>query len=173
VAVCVIDTSSLIFLSRLRRLELARIPGTLVVPRAVMVELLRGQRKDPDTVDWAVTWMKKERVSPLDVQVPADFFPTLGAGERAVLRAATEATVATVLIDDRAARRAARHLALRTVSTPYLLLKAVHEGILSAKTGREDLDRLVGLGYFLDPKLYADLREDLYLLDGSEEGGGH
>jgi predicted nucleic acid-binding protein len=167
------DTSALIFLARLRRLELARIPGSVVVPGPVVVELLRGQNKDPDTVGWAVAWMRKERASPLDVQVPADFFPSLGAGERAVLRAASEVADATVLIDDRAARRAARHLALRTVSTPYLLLKGVHEGILGAAEARHDLDRLVGLGYFLDPKLYADLREELSVLVGSAKGSSH
>jgi hypothetical protein len=115
--------------------------------------------------------MRKERASPRKVQVPADFIPSLGAGERAGLEAAAEVADATVLIDGRATWRAARHLAIRTVSTPYLLPKGVHDGILDARAAREDLDRLVGLGYYLDPKLYADLREALDLLSGSDGAG--
>ncbi len=152
------DASPLIFLARLRRLDLAGLLGPVVVPGSVRSEILGGQEKDAESVSRFSAWLGSRRVRVEDIAVPDSFMPDLGAGERAVLLLARDASGSLALIDDRAARRAARFLSVKTLSTAFLLIRAVQEKELRSTEALEDLDRLVALGYYLDPRLYADIR---------------
>ena len=163
--VVIVDTSAIIFLARLRRLELLPRLGTVVLPAPVMEELRCGRKKDADTVSRVELWLTERSVEVRSVALPSDFWPTLGAGERSVLLVAEAEAKATIVIDERPARRVARHLRHRAVSTPYLLLLGASHGWITAQQARGDMERLVGLGYFLDARLFADILEELKELE--------
>ncbi|MDE1819326.1 MAG: hypothetical protein KGJ23_03280 [Euryarchaeota archaeon] len=154
----IVDTSALIFLGRLHRLRLAQVLGSVVVPGPVMEELVRGRGKDPDTVGRVEDWIRRERLEVRAVRLPPGFHPSLGVGERAVLRAASEEKDPVLLVDEGPARRVAKHLGYRVLSTPYVLLEGVRVRAITPLEGQMDLDRLVALGYFLDARLFAELK---------------
>ncbi len=168
----VIDTSALIFLGRLRRLELAQLLGNVLIPAPVLAEFTRGRNKDPDTVGRVENWVREGRLEVRHLGVPVGFHPALGLGERAVLWTASELKDPVLLIDEPPARRVAKHLGFRVLSTPYLLLEGTRVGALTTAQAQEDLDRLVAQGYFLDPRLFSDLKETLRRLASPRSKGG-
>lgn len=153
----IVDTSALIFLGRLGRLDLLTPLGEVAVPRPVLVEFLRGRAKDPDTVNLVEKWMERGGGRVLNVNPPPGFHPTLGIGERAVLLAAHRVEAPILVIDEGPARRVAKHLGYPVMSTPYVLLRGARDGFLTPAEAIKDLERLVGFGYFLDARLFADL----------------
>lgn len=165
--VVIVDTSALIFLARLRRLGLLSRLGAVILPVPVLEELRRGREKDADTVSHVEQWITDRAVEVRSVALPTDFWPTLGAGERSVLLLAETISATTVVIDERPARRVAKHLRHAVMSTPYLLLLAAGRGWTTPLQARGDLERLVGLGYFLDARLFADLLDELKELERS------
>lgn len=155
--VVIVDTSALIFLGRLRRLDLLASLGVVAVPRPVLEEFLRGRTKDPDTVIFVEKWIEAGGGKVLDVSPPPGFHPSLGVGERAVLLSAQRVESPVLVIDEGPARRVAKHLSIPVMSTPYVLLRGARDGVLTPAEAIKDLERLVGLGYFLDARLFADL----------------
>ncbi len=167
----VVDTSALVFLGRLRRLELAQLLGEVVIPAPVLAEFTRGRHKDPDTVGRVESWIREKGLKVREVGVPVRFYPALGLGERAVLWTASELRAPILLIDEAPARRVAKHLGFRVLSTPYVLLEGTRAGTITTAQAQEDLDRFVAQGYFLDPRLYGDLKETLRRLATSRTKG--
>jgi predicted nucleic acid-binding protein len=154
-----VNTSPLIFLARLGRLEALAPFRPLFTTDEVLREVKAGARKGfPE-------WVPVSRAVDegfLDVH-RADLRPIEGfildPGELSVLRLAAKKALATVIVDDLAAIRAARHLGLSPKSTPFVLLENVAAGQLAAAEFRADLNRLLAEGYHLSAPLYGFLLE--------------
>jgi predicted nucleic acid-binding protein len=122
--IVVADTTPLLYLSRIARLDIARdLYCEVLVPREVHEELVE-KRPDADGVEdlRAAKWIV---VVDAPGSIPADesTLATLDAGEAAALRLAFERR-ALVLIDERAGRRAAYSLGLAVRGTLGMLVEA-------------------------------------------------
>lgn len=162
-ATAIVDTSALIFLARIGRLELLESIGAPILPKQVHQKFESGRVKDPEAASNVDHWIRESGIPIRDSSIPSSFHPTLGKGERAVLYLGRETSDSVLIIDERVARRHAKHSGLRTLSTPYLLLRAAELKRLSPEQALLDLDRLVDFGYFLDPRLYAMLVVEIRL----------
>lgn len=140
------NTSPLFYLYRLRRLELLQeLYQRIVVPEAVVNELEAGRAQGEDTpavIDYRWIEVQSVRVPRL-VRLITD----LGAGEAEVLALALDAPHSLVILDDRLAREIGKLQNLRITGTAGVLLKAKHEGHISAVAPL--LDQLTRLGFRL------------------------
>jgi len=154
-----VNTSPLIFLARLGRLDVLRAYKPLVTTTAVIREVGAGSTRghlEGVPVDRFVQ-AGHLKVRRADLR-PLEGFE-LDPGELSVLRVAEKEGLATVVVDDLAAIRAARHLGLSPRSTPFVLLDAASAGRVQPKDFHRDLERLLREGYHLGAPLYQFLRE--------------
>ena len=154
-----VNTSPLIFLARLGRLEALSLFRPLLTTDEVIREVKAGAAKGfPDwvpisrAVDDGLLAVKRADLRPIE-----GF--NLDPGELSVLRLASKQRLPTVVVDDLAAIRAARHLGLSPQSTPFVLLENLATGRLSEAQFRADLRSLLAEGYHLSAPLYAFLLE--------------
>lgn len=161
-----VNASPLIFLARLGRLEVLRAYKPLLTTDAVLREVKAG---GPHGHGEAVPVSRLVKAGHLKVR-RADLRAVEGfeldPGELSVLRAAEKAKVATVIVDDLAAIRAARHLGLEPRSTAFVLFDAATRRHMTRAEFLLDLDRLLRAGYYLGAPLYGFLREAAGRLEG-------
>lgn len=154
----VVDTSPLIFLGKLALLGL--LPSPTGTTPAVLEEVRAGRpaaNPEADAVEALV------EAGQLVVEKPSrrklDYASGLDSAEAGVLVLALDQGVRRVIVDDLAGIRAARVLGLEPRSTPFLLLEARREGTLTAARYRAHLDALLGMGYYLSPRVFQRLVE--------------
>jgi uncharacterized protein len=150
-SIWVVNTSPLVFLGNLRRLELLRQEGQEVyIPRAVAREVA----EKPDAAAQAVqaaseTWM---RVRDVAGRTAVSFVQAaLHRGEAEAIVLATELQAAWLVMDDQDARRFANRCGLRTVGTLGILLAAKQNGKIPSL--RFEIERLQALGFRVNPRL--------------------
>jgi predicted nucleic acid-binding protein len=147
VADTVSNTSPLIYLHRLRRLELLPLSfGKVIVPTQVDQELALGRERGRDVPDLrAQPWIEIRSVA-----LKHDY-PELGPGESGALDLARALPDAIVILDDGAARVWAARLGIRFVGTVGILIAAKRHGHIDRVAS--DLDRLAKLGFRMGPAL--------------------
>jgi predicted nucleic acid-binding protein len=130
--IVVADTTPLLYLSRIGRLDIVRaLHVEVLVPHEVHEELV-AKRPVADGVkelrgaEWIVVVE-----APTSTPVDESLLTPLDAGEVAALRLAFERR-ALVLIDERAGRRAAHSLGLAVRGTPGTLVEARIRGLIQA-----------------------------------------
>jgi predicted nucleic acid-binding protein len=149
----VVDTSPLIFLAKLNRLDLLRRSADeLLVPTAVMEEV----RAYPDDAsrkieDALASWLREEKVK--GRQVVDVLLADLDFGEAEVIALAHETSAERIVMDDLDGRRFARRLKLEPIGTLGLLLAVRLRGELSSL--REEIERLERQGFRASPSLVA------------------
>jgi predicted nucleic acid-binding protein len=150
-SVWVVNTSPLVFLGNLLRLELLRQEGREVcIPRAVAGEVA----EKPDAATQAVqaaseTWM---RVRDVADRTAVNFVQAaLHRGEAEAIVLATELQAAWLVMDDQEARRFADRCGLRTVGTQGILLAAKQSGKIPSL--RFAIERLQAIGFRVNPRL--------------------
>ena len=140
----VVDTSPLIFLSKLNRLDLLQGAERILVPTAVLREI----QEYPDEVAAEV---EKAQRSWLQVQAVQDrgvvdvLMADLDAGEAEVIALAREVSAERVIMDDLDGRRFAHRLGLAPIGTLGLLLAARLRGELPSL--QEEIERLQSVGF--------------------------
>ena len=129
----VVDTTALIALARLDRLDLLpRLYGRVFAPDAVYREaLVHPGRPDARLISEAFAGGRFELVDPPAMPLRAPELAGLGPGETAAI-AAAHALGAVVVLDDRRARRAAVALRLGVIGSVGLLIKARERGLIGA-----------------------------------------
>ena len=154
----VVDTSPLIFLPKLGRLNLLQAGAdTVCVPRAVMDEI----RAKPDEATQLIerasqSWLTVREVH--NRQAVEILLADLGLGEAEVIVLAKEIDADRVVMDDLDARRFARRVDLNLVGAMGLLLAARLRGEIPSL--REDMEQLQAFGFHVAPSLAdALLRE--------------
>jgi predicted nucleic acid-binding protein len=152
-SVWVVNTSPLVFLGNLGRLELLRKEGREVcLPRAVAEEVA----EKPDAAAQAVqaaylTWLQVRDVA--DRTAVALVQAALHKGEAEAIVLATELQAERLIIDDQDARRFADRCGLKTVGTLGILLSAKQHGEIASL--RQEIDRLLALGFRVNPRLVS------------------
>jgi hypothetical protein len=126
--VVIADTSALQYLFQVGLVDLLQsLFGTVEVPDAVRDELEVGRTLGvdvPHPADYA--WMSVRTASRSQLLDPFE----LGAGERAALSLALELGDSLVLLDDAAARGAAKTFGVATTGTLGILLLAKEQGLI-------------------------------------------
>lgn len=124
------DTSPLQYLFQVDLLDLLReLFGAVLVPEAVRDELQVGRSLGFNVPDLAVfPWMRVRSTTPTPV---VDRFE-LGPGERAALALALQTSQSLVILDDAAARAAAKQLSLSATGTLGILLLGKEHRLVAA-----------------------------------------
>ncbi len=150
-SIWVVNTSPLVFLGNLGRLELLRHEGREVyIPRAVAEEIA----EKPDAAAQAVqaacaTWMQVRNVT--DQTAMTLVQAALHKGEAEAIVLATELHVERLVLDDQDARRFAARCGLKIIGTLGILLAAKQRGAIVSL--REEIDALIALGFRVNPQL--------------------
>lgn len=141
--VWVVNASPLIALAHAGTLELLeKLPAELVVPGAVVEEILAGP-DDPARRALAAGWGRRRAAT-----VPEKVAEWgLGKGESAVLALALELG-ATAVLDDRSARRGAKALGVSVIGTFGVIIRARQRGLLVA--ARPVIRSVVDAGLYYD-----------------------
>jgi len=148
----VTNTSPLIYLSRIGRLDLFRQYREVLIPEKVLEEIEAGRKRGhPEALD--VRRLVRTRNARV-VRVPKVRREwNLGPGETAAIALALKERVDEIVIDDRAAIAIAKFLGLRPVSIPFLLLRDRKKGQTGQRAFEAALRRLLTEGYYLSPGL--------------------
>lgn len=130
--VVVADASPLIFLARIGLSDLLQqLFGTIAVPRTVMNEVTHGGGTLPGAPELQdASWLQVVDFEP-DAPLQRSLTKDLGAGESAAILLALEAGADLLLVDDRAARVAARRLDIPIRGSLGFLLDAKRRGLLT------------------------------------------
>jgi predicted nucleic acid-binding protein len=146
------DTSPLLYLGRIRQLELLpQLFARVYLPEQVALELDAGRLVRSDTFDpRQFPWAEPVSVTPAMIAaLPSN---TLGLGERAMLAYAMANGNMIVALDDRRARLLAQQLTLRIVGLVGILIKAKAAGIMPAVKPCLDVAR--AQEFYLHPATY-------------------
>jgi predicted nucleic acid-binding protein len=141
----VLNASPLIVLAHVGQQRLLlELPEQVVVPRAVVEEILAGPTDDPARHLIEEGYFKTVEVPPSPEVIAWD----LGAGETAVLSFALRTPGWTVILDDAAARKCARSFGLSLKGTLAVILRAKQKGLIPSAV--EVLHELRAIGFRLD-----------------------
>jgi len=154
----VCNASPLIVLAKADLLSLLpRVFGRVFVPAAVVTEIEQGPDDDPMRLSLGQTpWLRAVQLEP-----PLSPLATwqLGPGESEVIEYARTHPGLAVLLDDRAARRAALGLNLRVYGTLAVLACATKGGWIPSF--RSAVESLVRLGLRVSPSLIEEVEKEL------------
>jgi predicted nucleic acid-binding protein len=151
----VVNASPLIVLARLSKLELIREtrPGVeVVIPMAVLDEVMRGEPNDravsllPEAVD---DWLRVIPTPPVPAEVQIS---GLDLGEIAVISVALNHPGCGAVLDDKAARREAGRLGILCIGTVRLILDGHKLGCVPSV--REALQTLRDTGMYISDELF-------------------
>ncbi len=156
----VVDSSALIFLAKLHRLEALGVFTPILSTREVVDEVEAGMatgHRDALSVQAALE--ERHILVRRTPSVPTSL-AHLGRGEGSVLALARRLPNSTTILDDLGAIKAAHSIGVRVRSTPFVLLDNVSAGRISRSEFQALLDDLLRAGYFLSPRLYVRLLEE-------------
>ncbi len=142
----VVNASPVIALAKVGRLHLLQdLCRELLVPQAVVAEILAGPPSDPARraieSGWGAT-VAASRIAPELLEWG------LGTGETAVLAVAMERKPATAVLDDAAARTCAKALGIEVIGTLGAILRARERAIILSAA--DVLKALLAAGMRLD-----------------------
>jgi len=150
--ILVLDSSTLITLSRIGNLELLQqLAETVHVPQAVHDEVVGAGGDQPGrrAVESA-HWIVRHQVHDQDAVVRLR--GRLGRGEAEAIVLAKELGSDYVVLDDATARRIAEAAGCRVLGLLGLLIHAKERGVIPAV--RPVLDRILAAGFYIDDELY-------------------
>lgn len=150
----VINTSPLIFLAQIDRLDALGIFGTLITTDIVISEVEAGLSKGYQDA-LKVRKMVEDGTLKVKKARSKNAIPGLHPGEGSVLALAKKEKPDLVIVDDRAAIKVAKYLGLNVASTPYVLLRALKEKKMTKTEFKGSMSKLVSAGYFISPDLYV------------------
>jgi predicted nucleic acid-binding protein len=140
--IVVADASPLIFLAKIRQLELIPrlFPGKLLVPTAVRDELLaRPLRPDEENLLGAFL----QNCTVVRVAKPRSFAAAMSRADNAALTLAIRKNADLLLSDDRLIRRMARIENVRPMGTLGILLSAMKQDRLAPAATRQAVQALI------------------------------
>lgn len=151
------DAGPILSFARAGRLEILRqVVGELIIPEAVVEELVVGGKGKPGAEEIERgNWIKLEKLR--DRSVVEQSSGKLGLGEREALALAKQ-TSAALLVDEREARKEAMRLGIPHFGSLKILKEAKDRGIILEV--KSVLDELLAAGTYMSDALYQDfLRE--------------
>lgn len=151
----VVDSSALIALARIGRLELLhRVAGAVHVPDAVFEEVVRKGAGRPGSAEIAQAgWVLRQSVR--DVASVERLRARVGHGESEAIVLAKELVADLLVIDDAAARRVADAEGQQVVGLLGLLIYAKQRRLVTEV--KPLLDEMLASGFFLDESRYQSI----------------
>ncbi len=150
------DSSPLIFLAKLNRLDLLKaLFSKVIIPVGVKKEVWIADKPGFSALSHALDagW--------LAVEDPKAMLPLgLGAGEDAALSLAKERKD-TLIVDDAYAINAARALGISTLRTTSVIFLSLKKKVLRKEEALALLNRLIDSGYYIAPRYYIALAAGL------------
>ncbi len=158
----VLDSSALITLARIGRLDLLRqIARAVHIPEAVYEEVVQAGQGRHGSVEVAqAQWIFRHEIQ--DAGAVARLRVGMGKGEAEAIVLARELQADVLILDDATARRVAEAEGRNVVGLLGLLVHAKLHGLVGAV--RPILDDMVAAGFFLDDFLHRSI------LDQAGEG---
>jgi len=155
--VWVINASPIVALAKVNRLHLLQdLCKELLVPQAVVAEILAGPPSDPARLavqrGWG-TMVAAKHIAPDLLEWG------LGAGETSVLAVAMERQPATAVLDDAAARTCAKNLGLEVIGTLGVVVRAKKIAVISSAA--DVLKALQSAGLWLDDNMVRSVLEGI------------
>lgn len=153
------DSSPLIWLSKVNRLELLRkLFGDVLVPEAVRIEVTSGKSADAYLIREAFNmgWIKAED-SPGGTELVEVSGIHMGEAEAIQL---ARGLGALFLVDDREASVVARVFGVRCLGTVGVLLAALASGVLGLEEFVDCIDEMINLGFRLSVQIYRTALEE-------------
>jgi len=153
--IVVVDSSVLITLARIGRLELLhRTAGVIHFPEAVFVEVVQKGAGRPGSAELAqADWVLRQHVR--DVASVDRLRARLGRGESEAIVLAKELGADFLVLDDAAARDTAEAGDQRVVGLPGWLIHLKELGIILAV--KPVLDEMLASGFYLDERGYQSI----------------
>jgi predicted nucleic acid-binding protein len=147
------DTSPLLFLAKLDRLDLLRQTGTeIAAPHAVFREIRQYADEASRKLEEArQSWLKAREVT--ETSLVKVLLADLDEGEAEVIALALELGADRVLLDDLDGRRLARRVGLTPVGTLGVLLAARQKGKIPSL--RAEIEKLLESGFRAHEELVA------------------
>jgi predicted nucleic acid-binding protein len=159
--IVVADASPLIFLAKIRQLELihALLGRDVRLPDAVRRELFAG-RTDPVERELLERFLEKCRIE--TVRRPRRFASAMSTADNAALTLALRSKADFLLCDERVTRSMAEIEGVRPLGTLGVLLRATRKKLISTKESRRLVDLLVGSHDFrIGVAVYQAVMEEL------------
>ena len=144
------NSTPIISLLGIGRLDILKaLYGAIVIPKAVYNEVVAKDARVLDGYSWI-------RVVPIsNIEAKETFISALHDGEVEVIILAKEHSSDLVIIDDSLARQHAKYHGLTITGTIGVLLRAKHDGILSAV--KPALDDLLEFGFYISADVISDV----------------
>ena len=152
----VFDSSSLIYLGKLRVLEkVGKLEGKKFIPRNVYKEVVtKGfERKEPEA-RYIETLIKSKIFTVKEAAF--ENIPFLSAADSEVL-ALAKAAKSIAIIDETYAKRIAKSYGIKCHGTIYIFLKLMENKLITKKDVINYIDKMVRLGFYLSAENYRDI----------------
>lgn len=157
IAVC--NTSPLILLAKVRRLELLlQLYDEVVLPTAVVAEVRAKPGKEAKQVQKLLKGQHCQ-VRHAPAHALRDLPEELGPGERETIALALETRADLVILDDQVGRRIANEKGLRVTGTVGVLVEGKERGLI--RSVRQDLDRLIEAGMWMHEAFYQQILREV------------
>jgi predicted nucleic acid-binding protein len=153
----VLNTSPLIFLTRLELLEIfLSQPGEYFTPQAVFDEI--EAKEDEVSLSLKTIFAnRKIEIKPIQMSVLANsLMQRLGRGESEAMTLALE-NANYIILDDFAARREASRLGLQVKGTLAIIKKLHQEGQITIDNLEELYQRIISIGFRVKRSIFDDI----------------
>lgn len=145
----VVNASPVIVLARVDQLHLLKdLSDELLLPEAVLAEVLAGPESDPARLALAAGWATGQAPAAIRNEV---LEWGLGAGETAVIALAMDRPGSTAVLDDSAARACAKTFGVPILGTLGVVLRAKKRGLISSAA--DVLRSVRSAGLYLDEQV--------------------
>ncbi len=148
----VANTSSLLFLAKLKRFDLAKnMFFHILIPKQVLEEIFSKNKPENVIIKNELNGFLRE----IEINKLKDF--TLGEGEKAAISLCLEKNVRIFISDDKRARKIARSLEIETIGMAGIILYNLEISKITKKEALELIRKLIKSGYYISSQLYAIL----------------
>jgi predicted nucleic acid-binding protein len=154
----VLNTSPLIFLTRLELLEIfLSQPGEYFTPQAVFDEIQAKEDEVSLSLKTIFAYQKIE-IKPIQMSILANSLnQRLGRGESEAMTLALELNANYIILDDFAARREASRLGLQVKGTLAIIKKLHQEGQITIDNLEELYQRILSIGFRVKRSIFDDI----------------
>ena len=159
----IVDSSPLIFLSKLNHLDLLNdLFEEVFVTNSVLEEVFEGLSQGHQDALLVKKNLEQNRIKLLKVTKKL-VLDHLGTGEKSVIEAAVEHNITSVIFDDLSAIKTAKYFGLEIVSTPFLLLKSLTLGKLKKVDFIDSVNKLIcDFDYRISPIIYKRILDEAH-----------
>ena len=153
------NSSPLIYLSKLGRLDLLRILfNKVIIPQEVLIEV-QGSRDYPELI-FIEQAIKQKWIIVKEAETKTKF-RGLGKGETSLISLAKETNPDLVLVDDASARKIIEGFGYNVKGTIYVLLLAYKKKLFKKDEARKLADNLILSGFRISTEIYAGIIKEL------------